>query len=278
MSLFTSSIYRALTPLACAAACITSAVAQPQTARTPGASPSRLQFGLHLAGLINTPSAEFNGLPGIPTCLSSPFSSGSGGGFSVSAMTALVPSFADGFASHIGATLRLGFASASTSFETSESIGPAIDRSGEVSDVIDTYTIETTFSELRLEPAITYHIGADVPLLFSIGAKLGFAAGSTYSQSEKVTSPNGATFADGSSERNASEGDIEEASGMLLGLGLGVGYDIRVSPTLAVRPEAGYMLGLTTPIKDVTWSPNEVRLGVSLLYMSLPAASTPLGD
>lgn len=260
------------------------AIAQPQPARTPVAPPSApwqpWQFGLYLGGLLNAPSASFTSLPGLSTCLGDTvgFDGGSGGGFALSAMAGLRPRIAEGFGSHIGASLRIGFASTGTTFETTENIGPAIDRSGTVSDVIDSYTIKTTISELRIEPSVTYQVSVDAPLVVSLGAKLGLLMSSTYEQSESVTSPAGASFADGSTQRNTNSGDLTETSSMLAGISLGVGYDFWVTPTIILRPELSGMLALGSPVSGITWSPHELRGGISILYTGLAAHSTPLGD
>jgi hypothetical protein len=260
-----------------------SAIAQPQPARTPVASSSPwqpLQFGLYVGGMAGAPSASFTSLPGLSTCLgdTSGFDGGSGGGFAVAAMAGLRPRISGDFLSHVGAWLRVGFASTGTTFETTENIGPAIDRSGTVSDVIDSYTIKTTISELRLEPSVTYQVGVDVPLVVSLGAKLGLLMSSTYEQSEGVSSPAGATFADGSTQRNTNSGDLTETSGLLAGIDLGIGYDIWVGQTIVLRPEVSGMLALGSPVSGVTWSPHELRGGLSILYTPMAAHSTPLGD
>jgi hypothetical protein len=242
-----------------------------------------LQFGGGVSGLLGTPTAEFSQLPGVANCIGSlgagtAFDGGSGGGFAVSALVGIspLPAMDEGFLSHIGADLSIGYAGASTTFEVDERIGQAIDPAGNILPIFSRYTVETQVSELRLEPMARYYIGPSVPLTFGIGAKLGFLLGATYDQKETIASPSGATYGDGSSERNASSGDLAETSGMQAGLKLALGYDVPLSKGLALRPELTGLLALNSPVQGVTWNPNELRFGLSIVFTQTPLQSTPL--
>ena len=63
---------------------------------------------------------------------------------------------------------------------------------------------------------------------------------------------------------------------MQAGLKLALGYDVPLSKTLALRPELTGLLGLNSPVQGVTWSPNEVRFGLSIVFTQIPEQSTPL--
>jgi hypothetical protein len=241
-----------------------------------------VQFGVQANGLLGATSSEFSQLPGVANCIGSLgaptiFDGGSGGGFSGSALIGLtpIPGNEGGFLSHLGGELAVGFASASTTFEVDERIGQAIDPSGNILPVFSRYTVDTKVSELRLEPMARYYLG-NLPLTLGIGAKLGFLMGATYDQKETIASPSAATFEDGSKERNSNSGDLAETSGLQVGIKLGIAYDVMLAQTITLRPEIGGMLALTSPVQGVTWNPNELRLGLAILFTPALQQSTPL--
>jgi hypothetical protein len=240
-----------------------------------------VQFGVQANGLLGATSSEFSQLPSVANCIGSLgaptiFDGGSGGGFSASALIGLTPvGQEEGFLSHLGGELAVGFASTSTTFEVDERIGQAIDPSGNILPVFSRYTVDTKVSELRLEPMARYYIGK-LPLTLGIGAKLGFLMGATYDQQETIASPSAATFDDGTKVRNTTSGDLAETSAMQVGIKLGIAYDMMIGQTITLRPEIGGMLSLTSPVQGITWNPNELRLGLSILFTPALQQSTPL--
>jgi hypothetical protein len=241
-----------------------------------------LQFGLYAGGLLSTPSSSFTQLPGAANCVGSvtatTFDGGSGGGFNVAGLLGItpLPSMEEGFLSHIGGSVAVGYATAKTTFQADEPIGSASDPAGNIRQITSRYTIETTISELRLEPAANFYIGPTLPLMFSLGLKLGFQMSGSYTQKEEIASPSGATFADGTRQRNNTAGDLEQTSKIGAGLSLGIGYDIPLSPTFSLRPQVSGVLGLSSPVQGVSWSPHEVRFGISALFTPEQTQSSPL--
>jgi hypothetical protein len=240
-----------------------------------------VQFGVQVNGLLGATSSEFSQLPGVANCIGSLgaptlFDGGSGGGFSGSVLIGLTPvGQEEGFLSHLGGELAVGYASASTTFEVDERIGQAIDPAGKIMPVFSRYTVDTKVSELRLEPMARYYLGK-LPLTIGIGARLGFLMAATYEQKETIASPSAATFEDGSKERNNTSGDLAETSGLQVGIKLGLAYDLMLAQTITVRPEIAGMLSLTSPVQGITWNPHELRLGVAILFTPALQQSTPL--
>lgn len=245
----------------------------------PG-SPSTLQFGIYGGGVLAPNSAEFATLPGIVSCQGDSilYGGSAGGGFTIAAVAGIMPGSGEGFLSHIGASLKVGLSSTSSTFEADERIGQAISPTGEVSDVISHYTIESGLSTLIIEPTAFYRVSAEAPLLIGIGPTLGLLMGATYDQKEEVVSPSGARYADGRTERNVRAGDIEETSGMLLGGTLSLAYEIKASPLIAIRPEISGTLGFNGPVSGTDWKQHTVRAGLSILFSPATAQSTPLGE
>lgn len=236
--------------------------------------PSTLQFGVYGGGALAPNSAEFAALPGMISCQGDSilYGGSTGGGFTAAAVVGIMP----GSRSHIGASLKVGLSSTSSTFETDERIGQAISPSGEVADVISRYTVSGSLSTLIIEPTAFYRVSADAPLLIGIGPTLGLLMGATYDQKEEVAAPSGARYADGRTERNVREGDIEETNGMLLGGTLSLAYDIKASAQIAIRPEISGTLGFNGPVDD--WTQHTLRAGLSILFSPAAAQSTPLGD
>lgn len=240
--------------------------------------PSTLQFGVYGGGALAPNSAEFATLPGMVSCQGDSilYGGSTGGGFTAAAVVGIMPGSGKDFLSHIGATLKVGLSSTSSTFETDERIGQAISPSGEVADVISRYTVSGSLSTLIIEPTAFYRVSADAPLLIGIGPTLGLLMGATYDQKEEVAAPSGARYADGRTERNVREGDIEETSGLLMGGTLSLAYEIKASAQISIRPEISGTLGFNGPVDD--WTQHTLRAGLSILFSPAAAQSTPLGD
>jgi hypothetical protein len=123
---------------------------------------------------------------------------------------------------------------------------------------------------------VQYHVGPSFPLILQVGASVGMLMSAEYTQKESIQSPSSARYIDGSRERNISSGSIEEKSGIGLGLSLGLGYDLRLTPAVSLRPEVSGLLGLSSPVSGVSWSPHELRFGLSFVYTVAPSGPTPL--
>ncbi|MBS1911187.1 MAG: outer membrane beta-barrel protein [Bacteroidetes bacterium] len=241
---------------------------------------SRLAVGLHAGGVLMASSADFDSFPGVESCIGaqspSRYSAGSGGGFEVAAMLALNPAMGSGFVSHLGGDLRVGFASSSTGFGADEGIGQAANAAGEPVPVVAHYALTSRLSELRIEPAVAYWLSSEVPLHLRLGLSMGYILGGTYDYKEQIASPGGATFGDGSTTRNAQSGDVTDLRKLQLGLTAGIGYEIGLGGALALRPELSALLGFQSPVNGLTWSPTEIRLGLSVLYTLPHEESSPL--
>jgi hypothetical protein len=240
-----------------------------------------IQFGVQANAILGATSSEFSQLPGVANCigtLGAPtlFDGGSGGGFSGSALIGLTPvGQEEGFLSHLGGELAVGYASSSTTFEVDERIGQAIDPSGNIMPVFSRYTVDTKVSELRIEPMGRYYLGK-LPLTLGFGARVGILMGATYEQKEEIASPSAATFEDGSKQRNNNSGDLAETSALQMGLKLGLAYDVMIAQTITLRPEISGMLSLTSPVQGITWNPHELRVGLAVLFTPALQQSTPL--
>lgn len=234
------------------------------------------QLGIHGGATIAMPSASFAALPGVANCLDSgTFTSGSGGGFIAAAVARYLPAAGDGFASNLGYSVRLGYGQGSTEFETSERIGSASDAQGNLESVMAGYIVETTISTLLLEPTVHYRMSG---LNLNLGGSIGYTLGGSFAQRERLISPSDAQYVDGTTERNVSEGTFssDNLSSIRAGMTIGAGYEISLSPLVTLIPEISYLVALGSPVRDVDWSANELRGGITLLIAPPPLQSNPL--
>ncbi len=244
-----------------------------------GGTATGWQFGAHVAGDLALPSADFKQFPGVVSCLdSSSFTSGSGGGFFAGLEFGYRPPMLNDPMTHIGYGARVGYASMKTTFTTTERIGSGVDAVGNVSDIIDAYDVAATVGTIRVEPTVRYIISSDLPLSFDVAVPLGITMSVGYSQVERIDSPSGATYVDGTTERDVSQGDVtgSDRSGLVAGLAIGAAYEIGLAETFMLRPEVSWQFGLNSPVSGVTWSPNGLRFGISALFLPSPVYSTPL--
>ncbi|HVZ38401.1 MAG TPA: outer membrane beta-barrel protein [Candidatus Kapabacteria bacterium] len=241
---------------------------------------SRFAVGLHVGGVLTTSSADFDSFPGVESCIGaqspSRYSAGSGGGFEVAAMLALNPAMGSGFVSHLGGDLRIGFSSSSTGFGADEGIGQTANAAGEPVPVVAHYALTGRLSELSIEPAVAYRLSSEAPLHLRLGLRMGYLLGGTYDYEEQIASPGGATFGDGSTTRNPQSGDMTGLRKLQMGLTAGIGYEIGLGGSLALRPELSALVGFQSPVNGLTWKPSEIRLGLSVLYTLPHEESSPL--
>ena len=236
-------------------------------------------FGGYLGAVLTAPSASFRTMPGVANCLDSgAFTGGSGFGFGLFAEAEYHPSNGEGFMGHLGYGGVLGYAAEQSHFSTTERIGDAVTIGGEVSPVVDLYQLDLSTGAIVFEPALRYYVGADLPLVVSLEGSVGYLLSTSYSQKETIDSPSGATYSDGTSQRNVTSGDIPggDAAGMITAIGIGIGYDVPLSPTLRLRPQIEWQFGLNSPVSGVSWNPNRARFGISLLISPPAEQSTPL--
>jgi outer membrane protein with beta-barrel domain len=275
---------RGLLALACAGLIAGGTVLRAQPQADAPVRHSSLQFGVEGYGIINAPTASFTQLPGVDNCLgtvtkSASFEGGSGGGYGVGAVVSIKPWGGGGFASHIGGSAKVIFSSSSTKFEADEEIGQVSDSKGTLVPAISRYTVETKVTQVSLDPTVSYWIGAKLPLFFSVGAHLGYVLGGTYSQGEKLVSPQGLTYrTEGTTERNQNSGDLQQVSKIGGGVLVGVGYDLQVTPKLSIRPEVEGLFSLSAPVSGIDWKSHELHLGVSFIFTPPSEGPTPLRE
>jgi len=218
---------------------------------------------------VNTHTADFRALPGVPNCCPD-FESGSGIGALVGVR------FEYPLASSLLLSIDMDYADGSARLSTREPV--AIAAGVEVANGAFEHSIDATFWSLGIEPGIRFRPFS--ALLLHTGIRLGAILGPTYSQREEIVEPAGVgTFLDwlgndtGLRTRNENAGDLPEASPVLLQGIVGVEYELPINArkTLMLAPSVSYALALSDVVSGRTWKAHAVRVGIGLKYSPVPS-------
>ena len=149
------------------------------------------------------------------------------------------------------------------------------------SDPIETVIIGSGLEpqSLQFEDEMTYTLrlaGIDLLAAVSLGSSgvsvlagptVGFRVTETATVTERILSPDGATFLDGSRERTAHDGDIELARGLHAGIRAGLGWTLPLGRDLALGVEATWRLPLQTVQESGDWKTSGLRATVAVMFL-----------
>ncbi|MFZ1731562.1 MAG: hypothetical protein WBQ23_05335 [Bacteroidota bacterium] len=110
-----------------------------------------------------------------------------------------------------------------------------------------------------------FHIGRSGIAVLA-GPAIAFRMSESATVTERILSPDGVTFLDGSREQTRFDGDTEIARGMHAGIRAGLSYTLPVSRALALGFEATYLLSLQTVSETDDWKTSGARGMLSVLY------------
>ncbi|MBR9977825.1 MAG: hypothetical protein KFH87_07030 [Bacteroidetes bacterium] len=99
-----------------------------------------------------------------------------------------------------------------------------------------------------------------------LGPALGMSVSETATVTERIVSPSGVVFADGTSERVMHDDEVALARDMHAGLRFGAGYTLPLSRDLALGIEATWLLPLTTVTETDDWTTTGLRGLVTILF------------
>lgn len=224
------------------------------------------RLSMYLGGYVgahgNLHMAQFGALPGVPNCCTSfgsTLSLGLAGGVSLD-----IP-----LSESLEIQNRLGYAGMSATLRSSQQIGnepvltdgpiPVEERRAIMVD----HTLDAGLAIIALEPSLAVRVGSG--LLLSAGVRAGFLLQKTFDQRETLVQPEGYTFSNGSTVRNAAAGDIPDAQAIQLHGSVGVGYEFTLRSGALVRPELrAYVPALA--VTSVDWRVVSVQAGVSVRF------------
>ncbi len=144
---------------------------------------------------------------------------------------------------------------------------------------VDDETVVPLETEHTLETALDY-VSLDIlaklkiagPLYLAVGPSIGYAARAAYEQEERIISPQGVTFLNGSDARNIIAGNFDEqgtlntSRNLRLAAVAALGADIDLSDRMILSPEAGINWGLTDVLSSFPWKVHGLRVGAILSY------------
>lgn len=228
---------------------------------------ARTRFGLYGDLGLNSHSANFQKLPGVPSCCPR-YESGSGSGISLGALMEFP------LADNLLLSLRGGYSSLNATLSTTEPLPVIIN--GQLTNIFSEHSVAATLSSIGIEPLIGYRIFGDMYL--QIGGRLGFTMQKAYAQKEQIMAEYPGTFGDGRRVNNELSGDIPNAAGIAASLMVGGSYDLPLNKdrTFILAPEVFYSLGLNQLASDLDWKANSLRLGLALKYSPKPAPAVPV--
>ena len=240
-----------------------SSFAQPEGEKTA-------QFGVFLDGGLNTHSANFQTLPGVPSCCPR-YENGTGLGIDAGVYGDLFT------ASLFSLEMRLGYTSLNSTLKADEFTTVAVNNltaNGEFE-----HTVKASIGMLSFSPLAVYNISSLWKGM--LGPTIGLITSNTFTEQEALIQPqNNGTFENGARIRNQYSGTTPDASHFYFGVTIGAQYTLPFNKTgtMFLLPEAFYTYGLTPLVKGMSWRANSLHVGVALrydLYKEIPPVPPP---
>lgn len=217
------------------------------------------RFGLFFNVDYGMHSADFTQLPGVANCCPE-FTSASDLGF-LGGLSYIKP-----FDETLGLHVRMHYWSFKAPFSMTET-QPIVDLSGGPAEATIEHQLTASFQQISVEPLLAYNLSPDLALLGGLTAGAVFSA--TYDQKEVLVDPQGATFNNGSRERNVLSGDIPDASVFALGITVGATFDVALNAdrTIFMSPEVLFTANLLPVVSGLTWSRYHLRGGLAFSFV-----------
>lgn len=228
------------------------------------------KYGGYIGFNLNSHTANFSKLPGIPNCCPR-FETGSGTGLNFGVLYEYKIANDFWIGNRLG-IMTLDGTLSSIEKTTLNTINGSI--AGEFE-----HKVESSFMNIGLEPSLIYNPFGD--LFLSFGGRIGTNITNTYSQIETIISPAGqGTFIDENGNdtkkrtRNENSGDLQDVNTLQLGMVLGLSYELPLNQknNLRLSPEISYYMGLTDLVQDSSWKANSLRGGIAIKYIPQPDA------
>ncbi|TAL67076.1 MAG: OmpA family protein [Bacteroidetes bacterium] len=222
-------------------------------------------IGLNFDYLLNMHTANFQSLPGVPNCCPK-FESGKGTGIFIGGF------YEYSFIPRLSGMIRVGYNSLNGLLNATETEYISQSGTGVWGEI--EHKIDASLASVSLQPVISYYVTDLFKISGGISADLMLI--NNFNQSEEIISPKGqVSFIDtatglpsGEYIRNKRDSTIPNASPLVLSFLGGVSYEFQLNKdrTLLLIPELTFNYGMTPYVKNLTWSSNSARFGLSLVY------------
>lgn len=236
-----------------------------QTSVSNAQNNNNSKYGLYVGLNDNLHTANFQKLPGIPSCCPR-YEDGSKFSYSLGLLYELKldDKFWLGF--------RLGIMDLSATLTKVEST--TLIKDGK--DIIGKFehNVISDIINLGLEPTLNYNFWDS--FFLSGGIRIGMNIKKDYRQYEKAIEPEGEViFKDTQSPiRNEFSGEIPSAKAFQMSALVALSYELPLNAdaSLRIAPEIGYYLGLTDQAEDTDWKINALKFGFALKYVPIDKA------
>jgi hypothetical protein len=218
-------------------------------------------YGVFGAVNVNSHSADFHALPGVPSCCPD-YSDGDGLGLGLGLLYEIPLSL------RLSLSLRASYAAHDGLLQSQEATTVSV--GGVPTPAVIEHSLDATLTTVGIEQIAGYRVFAD--LYVNAGGRLGFVLGKTFNQKEILLEPAGGTFENGLRTRNIQNGDIPDAAALRTSLIAGISYRLPmdVDGSLILVPELLFEYGASSLVSGLDWSVNTVRAGVSVIYSPKP--------
>jgi len=228
----------------------------------------RASYGIFGDFSLNFHSANFKGLPGVPSCCPR-YENGTGTG------PALGGIYQMPLSNLFNLQLRAAYHSISGTLTATEATTVLHNGVPEVGTF--THTLSTGLSTIGIEPMIGMRVLGDLQI--NVGFSAGILLAKTFAEREEITSPDGGgTFIDSTGSdshsriRNDLTGTIPNTTSLQVAAIGGVSYPLPLNAerTVMLVPEILYSFGITKIASALTWNVNSLRFGVALMFSPKP--------
>ncbi|GAB1429368.1 hypothetical protein MASR2M18_02000 [Ignavibacteria bacterium] len=219
---------------------------------------------------LNMHNADFFAVPGFGG-YGSNFTDGFGFGAAAGIGSEYFPK-----ARLFGMEYRVGglllFSTLSGNLEKQDFIGNVIQNNSASKALVQT-SVNASLSAALVEPYIAMYPFGNLPVAVKIGMQIGLPLSATMTRHEKLISPEGVNFETGNRIRNEKTGDIPGKSSLYTAAAVALRYEMPLSRTTALMPEAIFSLALNDIASSLSWKTNVMRAGLTFAYR--PAEPAP---
>lgn len=228
----------------------------------------RFSLGLYGAYGLDMHNVNFLDLPNVP--IFTPRTGGTNEPTAFSSTNAWNPAFGIVMEylidDRLSVGLRANYATQNVRLATRASYRVGRD-DGTFANAVSEYTINDTLQMIGVEPMVSYNVWEGLSV--HAGVRLNFVNSAKYYQVETLLEPSDGSFFSGTTPfrtRNASTGDLPNANTFTVAPFAGISYAIPIIDRLTVHPEVFYSFGIMPVVKDLKWSVNSLRPGLSVKY------------